>query len=140
MEEIKKIHENRKKYKLKVLEPRNNDVSNICKYFKDEITLSEYFAPKEKKEKIIRRSIVGWQFRDSTPMDGEEAYLELEPDSKFDPNAIKIMSSSMEHIGYIMRNDCEYVKSFMDAIKTARVKKVFPLNNNKGFYDIIFYI
>lgn len=44
----------------------------------------------------------------------EELKLELEPENKFDSNAIKVLNSNNIHIGYIPRYYCESVINLLD--------------------------
>ncbi len=54
------------------------------------------------------------QFQSASVAVGDEVSFVLEPDNKFDPNAVKILKGDI-HLGYVPREQCVQVKELIDA-------------------------
>lgn len=50
---------------------------------------------------------------------GEKLFLVPEPENKFDPNAIKVVSDSSVHIGYIPKMETQYFRDLPCVYITA---------------------
>lgn len=54
------------------------------------------------------------QTRYAALVDGEPLTLVPEPTNQYDPNAIKVMSSEGHHLGYVPKEDCLDILSWID--------------------------
>jgi hypothetical protein len=110
------------------------------KYYAKMKQLREMDKAKKALEKCesITKPLVGWQYHND-PISNEQVYLELEPDNKFDPNAIKVLAKKdKRHIGYIRKEDIDDVKSFMSKIQHAIVVECHKFQ--KRLFDLIFIV
>lgn len=63
---------------------------------------------------------------------GETVFLHPEPENKFDPNAIKVLSSLGAHLGYIPKDYTGLART----LKTMTIKEIVP---SRKWSEVIIY-
>jgi hypothetical protein len=73
-------------------------------------------------------------FSSSLLYEGENILLVAEPDNSFDPNAIKVYTTSMDFVGYVLAAQAKYLAPIIEHGKsTASVLSVEPLRLSLKF-------
>jgi len=71
--------------------------------------------------------------------EGENLILRREPMNRYDVNAVAVLRGNGEQIGYLSRDDAEWVARIMDDGNEveARIKWVTGGTQDKAFYDVV---
>ena len=71
--------------------------------------------------------------------EGENLILRREPKNRYDANAVAVLRENGNQIGYLSRDDAEWVARIMDDGNEveARIKWVTGGTQDKAFYDVV---
>jgi hypothetical protein len=91
---------------------------------------------------VYTLNIVGESYRQKAIKhcrEGDQINLRREPKNKYDSNAVAVLRKSGEQIGYLSREDAEWVARIMDAGDTveARIKWLTGGTRDKPTYGVV---
>jgi hypothetical protein len=94
---------------------------------------------------VYTLNIVGESFRQKEIKlcrEGEGLILKREPDNKYDRNAVAVLRENGGRIGYLSRDDAEWIGRIMDegGRVDAKIKWITGGKRDKPSYGVVIYV
>jgi hypothetical protein len=93
---------------------------------------------------VYTLNIVGESFKKEIKLcrEGEGLILKREPDNKYDRNAVAVLRENGGPIGYLSRDDAEWIGRIMDegGRVDAKIKRITGGERDKPSYGVVIYV